>query len=71
MSYRYKAEAHPVVKQLRQIRLSKRIRQGILADDIGYHRETLGDWERGKRLPRLASLIDWCDALNVRLTVVE
>ena len=60
-----------IATRLRDIRRSRRIKQGALANVIGYSPKTLSKWERGATHPNLLKLHDWCGGLGVRLEVVE
>ena len=38
-------------ESLQTLRKQKKIHQQLLADKLGVHRNTIGAWERGDRLP--------------------
>src|ERR1700719_1426485 len=46
-----------------EIREASRIARITLAEAMGYHHVILGRWERGKSMPSLQRLSDWCNTL--------
>ena len=68
---RYLKHRYPVVARLREIRERHGIPRKVVEHEMGYHRMTLGRWERGETLPSCQALHDWCQYLGVRLEVIE
>lgn len=60
-----------VIRSLRAQRRAQGLSQEKLAKRIGIDRNHLSKWESGNMLPRLRGLFDWCDALGVKLTIVD
>lgn len=58
-----------LLRRLRQIRIAKKIPQKVLCHNMGYHKMTLGRWERGETMPSFQALHDWCEALGLRIEV--
>jgi ribosome-binding protein aMBF1 (putative translation factor) len=61
----------PFIESLWQIRERSGITRRSLANKMGYCATMMGRWERGDAVPSLRRLVDWCDALNVKLEVME
>jgi transcriptional regulator with XRE-family HTH domain len=58
----------PIIAELREARLVLGMSQADLADRLGYSEHgTIARWERGETSPRLASLLDWSQALGFQL----
>lgn len=68
---KYKCVKHPIMAELKAIRLAKKLRGDILSDMLGYHHATISRWERGYKFPSWAALLSWCEALGVQLTVAK
>ena len=66
---RYCRRRLPVIAELRQERERQRLKREVLAETLGYHRMTVGRWERGETMPSFQALHDWCEALGVTLTI--
>jgi transcriptional regulator with XRE-family HTH domain len=71
MSHYKRCPAYPIVATLRRLRVERRISQTLLAEKMGYARETLAYWETHKRLPSLPALEDWAMALGRKLQIGE
>lgn len=50
---------------IRAARLARGLSQAQLAETLGVHRTTVGDWERGTSSPLLTELGPLCRALEV------
>lgn len=66
---RYSKNQYPILLQLRKIREEKGIPRKVIEHKIGYHKMTLGRWERGETMPSLQAIYDWCQVLNVQLLI--
>lgn len=53
--------------KLKQIRKSKGLTQDKLAEISGIHRNSIGNWERGKNLPKFEETKKIADALGVSI----
>ena len=60
---------HPILTQLYLERVRQKVSRHDLSTKLGYDYSTLSGWERGERTPTFNALIDWCDALGVRLVI--
>lgn len=60
---------HPLMAELRRIRLSHNITGKSLAKCIGVCQTVHTRWEKGDVQPRLAHLIAWANALQLDLTL--
>lgn len=60
---------HPVAVKLRTRRKALGLSQAQVAAKTGYSAKTVKNWESGHGVPTLRSLIDWCEALDVALTL--
>ena len=58
----------PIALQLKQRRRARRLTLIQLAERIGCCYQELAAWEKGRN-PRLASLIDWAQALDCDVVV--
>jgi transcriptional regulator with XRE-family HTH domain len=60
---------YPILERLRR----ERERQGIgrleLSERLGYDYSQLSGWERSERTPTFFALMNWCDALGVKLEI--
>jgi transcriptional regulator with XRE-family HTH domain len=60
---------------LRRLRLKQGISQDALAHATGYHRNYVGQLERGEKSPSLTALFDFAQAFNLKpsrlLQIVE
>jgi len=57
---------------LRSLRLRRRqlgLKQREIASLSGYTESQINRWENAREFPRGSALLDWCEALGVRLTV--
>lgn len=54
---------------LRARRLELGLTQSALAERIGYGERYISLWERGVHSPRLCSLEDWLEGLNMRIVI--
>jgi transcriptional regulator with XRE-family HTH domain len=68
---RYCRHPYPIVLQLRQVRESRGIPRKVIEYKIGYHKMTIGRWERGDTQPSLQALHDWCQVLGVEIGINE
>ena len=59
--------AFPVGDNIARARFIANITQGDLAERVGVARETIAEWERGKRKPRRRSLDRLTGALSILL----
>jgi transcriptional regulator with XRE-family HTH domain len=63
------ARKFPILERLR----AERERQGIdrmeLSQALGYDYSAISGWERSERTPSFRALMDWCDALGVKLDI--
>lgn len=64
------APAHPLIAELRHIRIARRVTQQALADRLGLHRMTVYFWERGERRPTPSELCRWAAALDHDLALL-
>jgi DNA-binding XRE family transcriptional regulator len=60
---------HPLIVKLRMRRLSTGMMQTELAQKIGCSSNSLVKWERGKCIPNALNLIDWANALGLRVSL--
>lgn len=63
-------DLHPLIFELRKRRFDLGISQLGLSDKMGYEVSSLRKWETGVQVPSYPSLLNWCDALGVRLALV-
>lgn len=56
-----------LIAGLTQRRLDLRVTQETLASQLGVRLLTVADWEHGRRMPRIAHLLRWHAALDLRL----
>jgi transcriptional regulator with XRE-family HTH domain len=59
----------PIMAQLREERRKRGLQLVDLAQEVGYHRVTIGRWERGIDYPSIAALDDMCQFLGLELVV--
>lgn len=59
----------PIIRALVELRQQRRIQRKELAAHLGQHVVHVAKWERGELKPKLANLLNWCDALGVELTI--
>lgn len=62
---------YPIIRQLRQIRRAKNIKQAKLGRKVGSHAVQIAKWERGEYVPRTRTLFDWVEALGYELRLHE
>jgi DNA-binding transcriptional regulator YiaG len=62
-----KQSRHNIIRELRQLRRARGIKQSVLAGTIGSHTVQLAKWERGEQLPRLLGFFDWINALGLQI----
>jgi transcriptional regulator with XRE-family HTH domain len=60
---------HPIVAQLRQIRIDRGLTQGAVARRMGRARRTPSEWERGNYTPSVEAAAELADALGMTLTL--
>jgi transcriptional regulator with XRE-family HTH domain len=60
---------HPVAVKLRARRKALGLSQSNVAAKTGYSAKTIKNWENGHGVPTMRSLIDWCEALGMSLTI--
>lgn len=58
-----------VVDDLHEMRKARKLKRKAIADDIGYHWQTIARWERGETLPSTSALVWWCASLGAELRV--
>lgn len=58
-----------VIRQLMDERIRQKESRERLATRIGYSHTSINEWESGKNVPRLASVIDWADAYGFELAL--
>lgn len=61
---------HAVIRNLTAIRVLRGIHRADLAEEVGYHVQILGRYERGEVTPSLQRLTDWCQALGYELDII-
>jgi transcriptional regulator with XRE-family HTH domain len=66
---RYQKRLYPVVRDLHMVRVSRRIKREVIAERLGYHKMTVGRWERGENQPSLQALHDWAEVLGVEIAI--
>lgn len=66
-----KRTVHPIVTELRAVRVGKRLGQRTLADQIGVTKEAVCQWENGIRTPSFFNFACWAESLGVELVVKE
>lgn len=59
----------PVIYALRKRRYDLNLSGPALAERMGYAGQIVAGWECGSRKPNYRSLMDWCKALGVELTI--
>lgn len=64
-----KSPRNPLMIALRKRRLAMGLHAVDLAKRMGYPRTSLMLWELSKSAPRFNSLLTWCEALGVELTI--
>lgn len=62
---------YPIIRELREIRRQREIRQDVLADQIGTSPIQIAKWERGEHVPRLRALFDWAQALDCKIALTS
>lgn len=65
------SQPNPLVAQLKAAREDKDISPAALARRLGYQAETLRNWEAGRSAPDADALIDWANALGLRLVLAR
>ena len=60
---------HPLVAQLRQVRLDLGLTQVQVAEDAGMAQPTLNEYERGAVTPGLHTFTRWAAALNQQVEI--
>lgn len=61
--------ADQIIDRLMARRAELGLTQRALADRMGYGNSTLDGWERQYRHPKLQQIIDWAEALGVRIEI--
>lgn len=59
-----------VISSLMKLRVLRGISQQQLAERLGVSRKTVGEWERGDRVPSIRRLLPLAEALGVPVDVV-
>jgi transcriptional regulator with XRE-family HTH domain len=59
----------PLLEQLRRERQRRGLHLADLAVQTGYHRTTIGRWERGEDYPSIAALDDICQSIGLELVI--
>jgi transcriptional regulator with XRE-family HTH domain len=62
-------DPHPIVKELRRIRIESNLSQVELACDMGVGQNVLSFREMGRVSPQLRTLSEWADALGYEITL--
>jgi transcriptional regulator with XRE-family HTH domain len=63
------SDPHPIVKELRRIRLDNKMSQCALAGDLDIGQNVLSFREMGRVSPQLNTLSEWAEALGYELTL--
>ena len=63
------SDPHPIVKELRRIRLDNKMSQCALASDLDIGQNVLSFREMGRVSPQLNTLSEWAEALGYELTL--
>ena len=63
------SDPHPIVKELRRIRIESKLSQVELACDMGVGQNVLSFREMGRVSPQLNTLSEWAEALGYELTL--
>lgn len=54
---------------------NQRIARGLTQSDMeartGYARDLIADWERGRHQVRLCAFLDYCQAIGLRLAILD
>jgi transcriptional regulator with XRE-family HTH domain len=58
-----------IIDKLFKARVSNRISQLTLSEDLGYHFTLIQRAEKGNRTPRLQEACDWAEALGLEIVV--
>lgn len=69
--YLRKDECAPLVKALRERRISLGLKQEAVAQAAGVARDKIGSYERGHTSPRFRNLIKWARALGYEIRFGE
>jgi transcriptional regulator with XRE-family HTH domain len=62
-------DPHPIVKELRRIRIDNKLSQVDLACDLDIGQNVLSFREMGRVSPQLNTLSEWASALGYELTL--
>ena len=60
---------YALLRELRAIRREQRMSMGDLAETIGVPKTSVQRWELGLNVPRLPMLLDWAQALGMRVVM--
>ena len=63
------SDPHPIVQQLRRIRIDNKLSQLSLACDMGIGQNVLSFREMGRVSPQLDTLTEWASALGYELAL--
>ena len=69
--FKVKRQVHPIVAQLRALRLEQGYTQEALAEIVEIDRATIAYGERGDVQTTLANLSAWAEALGYRIVLKE
>jgi transcriptional regulator with XRE-family HTH domain len=64
-------DPHPIVKELRRIRIDNKLSQMDLACDLDIGQNVLSFREMGRVSPQLNTLSEWADALGYKITLTK
>ena len=62
-------DPHPIVKELRRIRIDNKLSQCALASDLDIGQNVLSFREMGRVSPQLNTLSEWADALGYEIAL--
>lgn len=58
-----------IIDRLMERRAERGLSLRALAEIVGYDFNTLSGWETRYRQPKLHSVVDWCDALDLEIRI--
>ena len=62
---------HPLMAQLRELRLDANRSQATIASRIGVSRYTVTQWETGRRSPRIPDVVAYASALGYTISLTK
>lgn len=69
--HRKPSRAVPLIRELRDARLAKGLSQEEVGYRIGVRQDQISGWEVGRTAPTLRLLVNWCAALDMKLTLAD